>query len=131
VDFQSSNDPDMGYRQGIYGLMAAQKYRRPVRQVVIYLGKARMRMPRSLDTGGVQVNYRLIDMRELDSKALLESGSPGDYPLALLAARRRDADEGNRCQGEQIAGAEAPAGADTDADPFGLALGIGAIDNGV
>lgn len=85
LDFQSSNDRNMAYREGIYALMAAQKYRRPVRQVVIYLGKARMHMPRSLDTGGVQVNYRLIDIRELDSQAMLESGAPGDYALALLA----------------------------------------------
>src|SRR5271165_1796005 len=44
LDFQSGNDRDMPYREGIYGLMAAQKYRRRIRQTVLYTGLDRMRM---------------------------------------------------------------------------------------
>ena len=85
LDFQSENDRDMPYREGIYGLMAGQKYRRPIRQAVLYTGQDRMRMPDRLDLGEIQVAYRLVDIREFDADALLRSGHPGDYALALLA----------------------------------------------
>ena len=35
IEFQSRNDKDMVYREGIYCLMLGQKYRRRVRQVVL------------------------------------------------------------------------------------------------
>jgi predicted transposase YdaD len=85
LDFQSGNDPDMAYRVGIYGLMAAQKYRRRIRSVVLYIGQPKLRMEDRLDTGDIQVKYRLLDIRELDAKALLAGGHPGDYALAMLA----------------------------------------------
>jgi predicted transposase YdaD len=85
LDFQSENDRDMPYREGIYGLMAGQKYRRRVRQVVLYAGQERMRMPAQLDLCEIQVAYRLVDIREFDAAAFLEAGHPGDYALALLA----------------------------------------------
>ena len=86
LDFQSHNDPEMPYREGIYGLMIAKRYRRRrVRQVVIYMGAAKMRMKDTLDLGGIQVKYQLVDIREFDAGALLASGNPGDFALALLA----------------------------------------------
>ncbi|MDX1982843.1 MAG: hypothetical protein SFV51_21415 [Bryobacteraceae bacterium] len=85
LDFQSNNHRDMAYREGFYGLMAARKYRCRVEQTVLYMGRAKMRMADRLDTGGIQVSYRLIDIREFDAETLLNSGRPGDYALALLA----------------------------------------------
>ncbi len=85
LDFQSENDRDMPYREGVYGLMAGQKYRRRIRQAVLYAGQERMRMPDRLDLGEIQVAYRLVDIRAFDAAALLRSGQPGDYALALLA----------------------------------------------
>ena len=37
IEFESGNDKDMPYRMGIYCLLLGQTYRRPVRQVVLYL----------------------------------------------------------------------------------------------
>jgi hypothetical protein len=85
LDFQSENDRDMPYREGIYGLMAAQKYRRKIRQVVLYTGPARMRMPVWLDLGEIKVAYSLVDIRAFDAEALLKSGRPGDFALAMLS----------------------------------------------
>ena len=85
LDFQSENDRDMPYRIGIYGLMAGQKYRRKVRQAVLYAGQERMRMRSRLDLGEIQVAYRLVDIRDFDADTFLNSGQPGDYALALLA----------------------------------------------
>jgi len=51
LEFQSTNDRNMPYREGIYCLLLGQKYRRRVRQVVLYLGQAKMRMENQVDLG--------------------------------------------------------------------------------
>lgn len=104
LDFQSSNDDQMPYRAGIYALMAAQKYRCPVQQVVLYLGKEKLSMADSLDAGSVLVQYRLMDVREFPADAFLRSGRPGDFALAMLArggiSRLREiVERANRLQG--------------------------------
>jgi hypothetical protein len=85
VEFQSHNDKDIAYREGMYCLMIAQKYWRRVRQVVLYVGQPKMRMEDRLDLGDTKVAYRLLDIREIDAGELLRSGRPGDLVLAMLA----------------------------------------------
>ena len=86
IEFQSTNDGHMPFRMGSYGLLAARKYRRnSIRQVVIYMGSAPMRMKDRLDLGGIQVAYRLVDIREFEASELMMSDNPGDVALALLA----------------------------------------------
>ena len=84
-EFQGQNYKHMAYRQGIYGLLIGHKYQRPVRQVVLYVGNAKMRMNSKLDTGEIKVSYRLLDIREIDADMLLKSGCAGDLALAMLA----------------------------------------------
>ena len=85
IEFQSHNDKDIPYREGMYCLMIGQKYRRRVRQVVLYVGQPKMRMEDSLDLGDTKVAYRLLDIREIDAGELLRSARPGDLVLAMLA----------------------------------------------
>ena len=84
LDFQSTNDRDMGYRVGIYTFTGAQKYKRKVRAMVLYTGMQKMRMEGHLDAGSAKVDYELIDIREISADTLM-SGGPGDLALALLA----------------------------------------------
>ena len=84
LDIQSTNDGQMGYRVGIYTLLASQKYKRNVRAVVLYTGMEAMRMREHLHVGSVKVDYELIDIRNIRAETLL-SGGPGDWALALLA----------------------------------------------
>jgi hypothetical protein len=85
IEFQSANDKDMPYREGIYCLLLGQKYRRRVRQVVLYLGQPKMRMEDRVDLGETKSAYRLMDIREMDARRLMASGRPGDLVLAMLA----------------------------------------------
>ncbi len=85
LEFQSTNDNDMAYRAGIYCLLLGHRYRCRVRQVVLYTGQAKMRMPDRVDLGDTRIAYRLIDIRTLESEALISSGRPGDLALAMLA----------------------------------------------
>ena len=75
----------MPYREGIYGLLLGQKYKRRVRQTVIYLGQPQMRMPNQLDLGQTKVAYTLIDIRDIDARMFIESGQSADLPVAMLA----------------------------------------------
>lgn len=85
IEFQSGNDKDMPYRMGIYCLLLGQKYRRRVRQVVLYLGQPKMRMEDHVDLGQTRSAYSLMDIRQMDAGRLMASGRPGDLPLAMLA----------------------------------------------
>ena len=85
IDFQSDNDGDRVYREGLYCVMAAWKYKRRVQQVVLYMGAPNMRMDDHKDMGSVQVTYRLMDIRELDAESMLAGARPADYALAMLA----------------------------------------------
>ncbi|MEZ5351479.1 MAG: hypothetical protein R2762_02495 [Bryobacteraceae bacterium] len=85
VEFQSGNDRDIGYRQGIYCLMLGQRYRCDVHQSLLYVGRGKMRMPERIRVGRTTVEYQVLDIRSLDSEALLRGGSSGDIPLAILA----------------------------------------------
>ncbi len=85
IEFQSTNDKDMAYRAGIYCVLLGHRYRCRVRQVVLYAGLAKMRMPDGVDLGESKIAYRLIDIRSLSSEALIASGRPGDLALAMLA----------------------------------------------
>ena len=86
IEFQSSNDKDMPYREGIYCLLLGQKYRRRVRQVVLYVGSAKMRMDDHIDLGETKATYKLMDIREIDARQLIASGRPGDLALSMLAS---------------------------------------------
>lgn len=87
IEFQSANHSAMPYRMGIYGLLAAEKYRgRKVEQVLLYVGQNPLSMSAALDIGEITVRYKLIDIREFSALDLLASGRPGDYALALLAS---------------------------------------------
>ena len=85
IDFQSNNDPEMPYREALYGVMASWKYKRRIQQVVLYMGAPAMRMDDRIDMGTVQAAYRLMDIRELDAESMLLGARPADYALAMLA----------------------------------------------
>ena len=85
IEFQSTNDKDMAYRAGIYCVLLGHRYHCRVRQVILYTGQAKMRMPDGVDLGETRIAYRLIDIRTLESETLIASGRPGDLALAMLA----------------------------------------------
>ena len=85
IEFQSGKDRNMPYREGIYCLLLGQKYRRRVRQVVLYVGQAKMRMEDDVGPGETKSAYTSMDIRDKDARNLMASGRPGDLALAMLA----------------------------------------------
>ena len=86
LEFQTRNDQEMPYREGIYCLLLGKKYRRRIRQAVIYLGEAKMRMQDKLDLGQTKVAYTLIDIRDIDAATLMASGGPEQLAEILKRA---------------------------------------------
>ena len=72
----------MEYRIGINTIVGAQKYKKKVNALVLYLGRERLRMKDNLDAGSATVKYVIIDIRDFDAETLL-AGGPGDWALAL------------------------------------------------
>ena len=94
IEFQSSNDPEMAERMVGYHMHLWRKFKRPIKQVVLYVGEARMQMSESLDTGSLRLDFKLVDIRSFAATEFLATGRPADCVLAMLAR------DGDTCLGE-------------------------------
>ncbi len=88
LELQSSNDLSMPLRMAEYCLGVVRLLGRFPRQILLYVGEARMRMPNVLKGGGLSFEYQAVDVRELDGERLLESAEVGDNVIAILTNLR-------------------------------------------
>lgn len=84
VEIESRNKLKMHFRMGEYRCMLHQVYNHPVRQHVLYMGKAPLSMPNRIDLPGLQFEYTLISFAELSYKTFLSSKEPEEQILAVL-----------------------------------------------
>jgi len=77
VELQSTNDGDMAQRMLEYSAAANRAFRRFPHQLVLYVGAALAPMGTQLSGRGITYEFRVFDIRELDSEVLLESPDPG------------------------------------------------------
>ncbi len=84
LELQSSNDSDMGLRMLEYYALLWRRYRKTVRQAVLYVGTPRMTMERGFVTDSLRFDFALRDIREWRAETLLESELFGDQVLAIL-----------------------------------------------
>jgi hypothetical protein len=85
MELQSSNDPRMAYRMLEYWPLIKARFKRPLRQTVLYVGRRKMAIPSRLDEDRVRIDYDVVDFREIPVEPLLRSGNAGDLVLAVLA----------------------------------------------
>ena len=96
VELQSTNDATMAFRMADYALRIYSRFDQFPKQIVLYVGKAPMRMPsvwREPDSDQPDLLYRyiLVDIRELDANLLLASPRIEDNVLAILARLQNQA----------------------------------------
>jgi predicted transposase YdaD len=90
LELQSANDSNMPLRMAEYALGVYRQFGKLPRQIVLYVGDAPLRMaaafagPDPVDPG-FAFRYRLIDVRDLDTEALLASPWIEDNVLAILS----------------------------------------------
>ncbi len=87
IELQSKNDPTMPLRMLEYYLGVYRLFDRFPRQILLYVGRARLRMKEELIGPRLSFGYNAVDMRDLDGDRLLESGDLGDNIIAILARR--------------------------------------------
>ena len=85
IEFQVANDDEMVYRMHEYKAMLLRKYRIPVRQYVIYLGKGKVAMESLLQTIDLTFKYNLLALNTIDYKTFLNSNQPEEVILSVLA----------------------------------------------
>lgn len=93
LEVQSSNEADVPFRMLEYlvGIARAHKKRmknRIPRQILLYVGREPLDMPNRFEWPAGVAHYTLIDMRELDAQAFLDSNEPSDNVLGVLARLR-------------------------------------------
>ncbi|HUQ91001.1 MAG TPA: hypothetical protein VM120_04910 [Bryobacteraceae bacterium] len=84
MELQGDNDSDMGRRMLGYYAAAWMRFGVPPMQVVLYVGAARLTMLNRLKQPGLDFEYKLIDIRDLDAEEFLSSEQVGDNLVAIL-----------------------------------------------
>jgi len=87
-ELQSTNDREMALRMIEYALLIYRLFRRFPKQIVLYVGDAPLRMDDSWNEADLAFHYTLVDVRDLDSEALLASPHIEDNLLAILTRLR-------------------------------------------
>jgi predicted transposase YdaD len=94
VEFQSARDRHIAYRMLEYRALIQRRYARPLRQMLLFVGKGAARPPDGIRQAGLSFRYEVMDLREIQADELIRTGNTGDLALAVLAggadARVRD-----------------------------------------
>jgi hypothetical protein len=85
IEFQSTDEKDMVYRMLEYKSLLLRKFKVDVKQVVLYIGKDRLRkMTSNLETNGLSFSYEIVDIRSFNYEDFLKSDTPEEVILAIL-----------------------------------------------
>jgi predicted transposase YdaD len=88
IELQSTNDPLMPLRMAEYSLRVYRLFQRFPRQILLYVGDGKMRMPAELAGPDHVCRYTIFDIRDLDSETLLSSPLTADVVIAVLTRLR-------------------------------------------
>jgi predicted transposase YdaD len=93
IEFQVANEPEMVYRMAEYYVMLARKYKLPVQQYVIFLGKNKLKMASELQSVNLSFRYNLLEIKTISYKTFLKSNQPEEVVLSILAHFDKDTSE--------------------------------------
>ncbi len=84
IEFQTSNDAKMLQRMAEYHGLIFKKFELPIHHIVVYLGKAEVKMINQLKPNEIFTGFDLIAINELETKQFLSSQVPEIILLAFL-----------------------------------------------
>ncbi|MGD1840716.1 MAG: hypothetical protein ACFB0B_07450 [Thermonemataceae bacterium] len=84
VEFQTQDDSTMLDRMMLYHTLIFGKFKKPVKQMVIYLGQKLSKMRTKLKTEEVFNEFTLLSLQTLQTKTFLEADTSEMLLLALL-----------------------------------------------
>ncbi|AYQ34360.1 hypothetical protein [Runella sp. SP2] len=85
IEFQVADEPEMVYRMLEYKAMLLRKYKEPVEQFVVFLGKGTPQMVTNLQTKGLNFEYNLRFLKMIDYQLFLKSSKPEEIVFAVLS----------------------------------------------
>jgi hypothetical protein len=90
LEWQTHNEKDMVYRMAEYAVMLQRKYRMPVEQYVIFIGKGGVTMSRTINYKNFKYRYHIIALKDVDYKFFLKSDDPAIQVFSILANFGKD-----------------------------------------
>jgi predicted transposase YdaD len=87
IELQSTNQARMSFRMSDYAHAICAKFGRFPHQLVLYVGRGRMRMNGALAGPHIRYECPMLDIRELETAPLLRSASLEDNVIAVLTRR--------------------------------------------
>ncbi len=84
IEYQTSNDPMMAFRMAEYCIMTLRKYKLPVQQHVIFLGKGKNSMPVAIREHNLEFHYNMLSIKDVDYRIFLHAQKPEEKILAIL-----------------------------------------------
>ena len=84
VEFQTKDDPKLLERMMLYHALLFGKFKKPVKQIVIYLGQKPSKMHTTLKPTEQFEGFELLSLQALEAKTFLEADAPEMILLALL-----------------------------------------------
>ena len=84
IELQSRNEKFFYVRMGEYGFAIARQYGQYPEQFVLYVGQEPLRMENEIHLPQFPFRFGMIDIRDLDTLALLKSPNPSDNVIAIL-----------------------------------------------
>jgi hypothetical protein len=86
IEFQTIDDSEMPYRMLEYFGMLYRKYRIPIHQYVVYIGKPVSQSNTGyLQTNRFEFTYETVSLREFDYELFINSDKPEEILLAILS----------------------------------------------
>ena len=93
LEFQKKGSKEMIYRIGEHHGMTSRRFKKPIKHIVIYLGKGKSRMPTRLPPEQVYTGFHILNLSELDVQPLLDSDKPELVMLSILGKTGKQKEE--------------------------------------
>jgi predicted transposase/invertase (TIGR01784 family) len=84
LEFQSTNDDKMLYRMQEYFAILRRQYNYAIKQMVIYLGKAPIKMINKLDETEIFRGFDLVNLNQVPFEHFMQSDKPEELILSIL-----------------------------------------------
>ncbi len=93
IEFQTKNEVDMNMRMLEYFGILYRKYKLPIKQYVIYIGKDKMNMSNTIIEEDLNFKFEIIDIRSINYQEFIKSDIPEFVILGVLAQFGKDSPE--------------------------------------
>jgi hypothetical protein len=93
LEWQTNNEKSMVYRMAEYSVLLQRKFKLPIEQYVVYMGRSRPRMRNKINIKNFRFRFGLKSLKEFDYKIFLHAKDPKAKVAAILCNFDSDGEE--------------------------------------